>query len=232
MPTTARAKFLLFTITSVLAVFLLLLVLAEVFAFEEYKPSRLVFNNSQPQPPAQVASAQENLDEIRSKKILVNVYFTTRDLLIGSCRSTVVVKREISTYPNSLRERLNALFAGPTELEKNDGFISSFQGWQKVFLGTILQKDGTLFIRFSSEVTNPDSKFYLGQFDNECGRGVWQQIYLTAKEDERVKYVVFMVDDDPSVWNKFITKFDCSPKAIDQNNPDLIWQRKQCATKR
>ncbi len=227
-----KPNFFVFVVVSGLAIFLFLLVLAEVFAFEEYKPSSLLFGDNKQPPTAQVASAQENLDEVRAKKTSVNIHFTTKDLLIGSCRSTVTVKREIPTYPNSIKERLNTLFTGPTELEKNDGFVSSFEGWQAVFLGTILQRDGTLFVRFSSEVANPESKFYLGQFDNECGRGVWQQVYLTAREDERVKYVVFMVEDDPSVWNKFITKFDCSPKAIDQNNPDLVWQRKQCATKR
>jgi len=232
MPKLVKFNFLAFVLVSGFATLFLLLVLAEIFAFEEYKPSSLLFGDSRQPPTAQVASAQENLDEVRAKKTLVDIHFTTKDLLSGSCRSTVTVKREIATYPNSLKERLNALFAGPTELEKSDGFVSSFEGWQEVFLGTILQKDGTLFVRFSGEVANPDSKFYLGQFDNECGRGVWRQVYLTAKEDERVKYVVFMVEDDPSVWNKFITKFDCSPKDIDQNNPDLVWQRKQCATKR
>ncbi len=227
-----KPNFFVFVVVSGLATFLFLLVLAEVFAFEEYKPSNLLFGNNSQSATAEVASAQENLDEIRAKKTVVNIHFTTKDLLSGSCRSTVTVKREIATYPNSIKERLNALFAGPTELERNDGFVSSFEGWQTVFLGTILQKDGTLFVRFSGEVANPNSKFYLGQFDNECGRGVWQQVYLTAKEDERVKHVVFMVEDDPSVWNKFITKFDCSPKAINQNDPDLVWQRKQCATKR
>ncbi len=209
---------------------LFLLILTEIFAFDEYKPSRFFSKPNRTEPV--VASAFEDVRSYRTKQMDIKIYLTTQNLLVGSCRSTVAVDRTIYTDLNPIRDRLNALFEGPTVVEKASGYVSSFEGWNQVFMGTVLQRDGTLLIRFSEEVINPESNFYLGRFDNDCGRGVWQQIYQTVKTDPRVKYVIFMVNDDPWIWNEYITKFECPPIKTEQmTDEDFIFRQKQCGIK-
>ncbi len=223
----AKAFLAIFGLFSVL----FLLILTEIFAFDEHKPSRFFLKPNRTEPV--VASVFEDVRNYRTNQTNVKIYLTTQDLLVGSCRSTVGVDRVIYTDLNPIRDRLSALFEGPTIGEKANGYVSSFEGWNQVFMGTVLQKDGTLLIRFSEEVTNPESHFYLGKFDSDCGRGVWQQIYQTVKADPRVKYVIFMVNNDPLVWNKYITRFECPPIKTEQmTDEDFVFIQKQCGVKR
>jgi spore germination protein GerM len=205
-----------------------LLTMAEIFAFEDYKPSTLF--NSPDQTSPVVASAQEEKKNYQVEPLKVRVYFTTESLMVDSCKATVPLEKTVYPELNPIRDRLMALFQGPTEYEKSIGYTTRFEGWQQVFMGTILQEDGTLIVRFSEEVLDKKSDFYLGKFDNRCGRGVWDQIYLTAKEDDRVKHVIFSINDNASLWNELVAKRECPPKLKDnESTNNYIQAQKQCA---
>ncbi len=203
--------------------------LVEIFAIEEYKPSRLFVRASNTNPVV------EDLDEAEEKNYRVEpvdarIYFTTKSLMQGTCKATVPLQKTIYPKLNPIRDRLQALFIGPNEFEKSIGYTTSFEGWEQVFMGTVLQSDGTLQVRLNEEVLDEDSSFYLGKFDSQCGRGVWEQIYLTAKEDDRVRHIVFTINEDPSLWNKLVKKYKCPPDRNKVQDVDTFVQtQKQCA---
>lgn len=218
----------IFLMVSGIFLALFLLTLAEIFAFDDYKPSRL-FNPPSDTNPV-VASAQEERKSYKVEAQKARVYFTTKSLMVGSCKATVPLEKTIYPELNPARDRLAALFQGPTEFEKSIGYTTSFEGWEQVFMGTVLQSDGTLLVRFSEEVLDEKSKFYLGKFNNDCGRGVWEQIYLTAKEEDQVNYVVFMINDNPSLWNDLVGKRKCpAEQAKNESTDSFIQAQKQCA---
>lgn len=217
-----------FLAISGLTLLFFLLIMAEIFALDSYKPSRLLAIANQTQSTATMASqSDQKLHKVSPLKI--RVYLTTHSLMVGSCTATVPVDRVIYPSLNPIRDRLVTLFEGPTEFEQSVGYTSSLTGWQQVFMGTILQADGTLLVQFSEEVLDPTSSFYLGRFDNECGRGVWEAVYLTAKEDRRVKYVVFTINNNPQSWNNLVRKYHCEAiKNAPKDSEKVMQAAKQC----
>lgn len=225
MKTSQNYDLKIFLILSSVSLVFFLLIMAEIFAFENYKPSTLFTSPNQTDPVAQ--AIDQNKKNYKTQPLKAQLYITTQSLMVGSCTATVSIEKTIYPALNPIHNRLTALFEGPSAFEKSIGYTTPFEGWQQVFMGTTLQADGTLIVQFSEEVLDPASTYFLGKFDNECGRGIWEGIYLTAKEDNRVKYVVFSINNNPSSWNNLVKKYNC-PTSEQENLNSPTQAQKQC----
>lgn len=134
------------------------------------------------------APEEESDTEDENGKMTVKVYFNNSDLNPeGDCSNVFSVEREIEETEGVARKALNLLIEGPTEAEKEEGYLSSVNS--DTMINSLEIEEGVAYVDFSEEL------------DKEVGgscmvQAIESQIKNTLKQFASVSNVEISVEGE------------------------------------
>jgi spore germination protein GerM len=125
----------------------------------------------------------------------------------GDCSVKVYpVTRTIPKTDAVARAALEQLFAGPTSLEKADGFYSDFSEATKSFLISVNLKNKAAYVNLR-DLTSTSS---IGNFTTSCGgSNFFGQVENTLKQFSSIKKVFYAMEGDPSLFYDWMQIGEC-----------------------
>lgn len=145
---------------------------------------------------------------------MVTLYYGNDLLDPGStdCSAIFPVERFVSFSEQGAEAALAALFAGPTDVEAADGFVSQFSAATASMLIDISVQGETAYVNLT------DFRAIIPGAGSSCGSSsFFAEVETTLEELLTIDRVIYAIDGDPAPLYEFmqlgcnITNDDCDP---------------------
>jgi hypothetical protein len=145
------------------------------------------------------AEAQQGLGE----KQTIIVYYSNaekRPVGVTDCSLVYGTEREITSTENIFEQKLNELFKGPTEEEKEQGFSSFFSEKTADVLKEVVIEDSTAYVNLA------DIRNIIPSANSSCG----SQQFITSVEEtikhnnRNIENVIIAINNDPKTFYEWM----------------------------
>lgn len=138
----------------------------------------------------------------------VLVYFGNSRLNPGiiDCTKVFPVMRTITSTANLPKAALQQLFAGPTEEEKAQGYVSNFSAATRDILHWVKIKEGTAYVNLR------DIRTIIPNASASCASAAFfAEVETTLKGIAPVDRVIYAIDGDPATFYEWM-QIGCAPE--------------------
>jgi hypothetical protein len=126
------------------------------------------------------------------------------------CGLVYGVERTSTSQQASYEEKLNTLFAGPTEEEKSAGYTSFFSSQTSGILKSVKIDGSTAYVDLQ------DVRNLIPSASSSCGSASFtSQVEETLKHDREISKVIYAINGDPEVFYEWM-QFGCSENICDK----------------
>ncbi len=134
--------------------------------------------------------------------VKINVYFNNTQFNpnAADCSLAFPVERVVSASDDIIFSALNNLFAGPTEMEKAQGYQSFFSPDTKSFLKQVKIEDSVAYVDLA------DFRRILNNVSASCaGAQFMAEMDKTVKSaNPNIQKIIYSIDDEPSTFYEFM----------------------------
>jgi len=138
----------------------------------------------------------------------VLIYFGNSQMNPGiiDCRKVFPVTRVITATANLPQAALQQLFAGPTEEEKAQGYVSNFSAATRDILRWVKIKDGTAYVNIR------DIRTIIPNASASCASAAFfAEVEMTLKGVAPIERVIYAIDGDPAPFYEWM-QIGCAPE--------------------
>ena len=116
-----------------------------------------------------------------------------------SCNKVFPVKREVSKTLGAAKVALEELFKGPTEEEKNQGYVSWFSDTTKDILKSVKIENDTAYVDLK------DIRQVIPNVSTSCGSAEFlAEVETTLKQFPSVNRVIIAIEGKPKTFYEWI----------------------------
>jgi spore germination protein GerM len=141
-----------------------------------------------------------------SGTITLTLYFGSTEMNPGllDCSKVYPVERVIPAVSDTTEAALLQLFAGPTEKERTEGYVSTFSTATRSILKSVQIEEDTAYVNLV------DIRPILSSVNSSCGSSAFfAEVENTLREVAPVTRVIYAIDGDPSAFYEWV-QLGCS----------------------
>jgi spore germination protein GerM len=141
-----------------------------------------------------------------SGTITLTLYFGNTEMNPGllDCSQVYSVERVIPAVSDTAEAALLQLFAGPTEKERTEGYVSTFSAATRSILKSVRIQEDTAYVNLV------DIRPLLSSVSSSCGSSAFfAEVENTLREVAPVTRVIYAIDGEPSAFYEWV-QLGCS----------------------
>jgi spore germination protein GerM len=141
-----------------------------------------------------------------SGTITLALYFGNTEMNPGllDCSKVYAVERVVPVAPDMAEAAILQLFAGPTEKEIAEGYVSTFSEATRSILKSVKIEEGTAYVNLV------DVRPILTSVSSSCGSSAFfAEVENTLRGVAPVKRVIFAIDSEPAAFYEWV-QLGCS----------------------
>lgn len=136
-----------------------------------------------------------------SSAITLTLYFGNTEMNPGmlDCSQVYPVERVVPAAPDTAEAALLQLFAGPTEKEMTEGYVSTFSTATRSILKSVKIEEVTAYVNLV------DVRPILTSVSSSCGSSAFfAEVENTLKGVAPVTRVIFAIDGEPAPFHEWV----------------------------